>query len=210
MKQARLENLTDGIFAIVMTLLVLEMKIPNLTVLTPYTILNSFRELIPYFMSYLTSFALLYVYWQAHHFIISVYARNINLTLANINALFLFLIGMIPFSSHVLGLYHASYGIVIFFAIHVIAIGCVLYYMRWYIKHSSSIHNVEVTPKEDRHSQARILFPIFCALLAICVSFLDSRASLVMLTLGILFNYSSRSTRITFNLLSVFVPRHEK
>jgi uncharacterized membrane protein len=201
MKQERLENLADGIFAIVMTLLVLDLKLPNLGMVNTYTILHSFHTLLPYFMSYLTSFAMLYVYWHAHHFIISVYAKNLTIELSNINAVFLFLIGLVPFSSHVLGLYHTSPVIIVFFSLHIIMIGLVLYWMRWYIKHAPSVHNREVTKSEEDHSQARILFPVFCAVISILISFIDPFFSLFSLTLGILFNYSKQSTRITFAFL---------
>lgn len=210
MKQARLESLSDGIFAIAMTLLVLDLKIPHLQAFNYYSVFNSFMELLPYFMSYLTSFALLYVYWHAHHFIISIYAKNLTIKLSNINAIFLFFIGLVPFSSHILGLYHTSIFAVIFFSLHVGTIGLVLYYMRQYIKHSDSIHNVEITVTEDQHAQARILFPVFCALVAIPIAFVNPTMSLFFITVGILFNYSTSSTKMTFGILKMFYPRKYK
>ncbi len=206
MKQERLENLADGIFAIVMTLLVLDLKIPPLGMIDTYTLLHAFNTLLPYFMSYLTSFAMLYVYWHAHHFIISVYAKNLTMELSNINAVFLFLIGLVPFSSHLLGLYHSSRFIIVLFSLHIIMIGLVLYWMRWYIKHAPSVHNREVTKNEEDHSQARILFPVFCACISIGISFIDPFFSLFSLTLGILFNYSKQSTKITFAFLQTLFP----
>lgn len=206
MKQERLENLTDGIFAIVMTLLILELKVPNMTDFSNQALMAEFVRFIPYFMSYITSFAVLYIFWHSHHFIVSVYAKNVTVELSSINALFLFFIGLIPFTSHLLAQYHAQQFAIVIFSVHVIVIGFVLFFMRHYIKHSAYIDNHSVTRTEENHSKARILFPALCGVLAICVSFVYPFASLFILTLGILFNFSKKSTKLIFSLLHAMNP----
>lgn len=209
MKQARLENLADGIFAIVMTLMVLEIKVPVILSPLPGDFIKSLMQVIPYFMSYLVSFALLYTYWQTHHFITSVYAKTLNVTLSNINAIFLFLIGLVPFSSHFLGSYSNYRFAIVLFALHVIAIGCSLYYMREYIKKSKHIEIEKLTRSEENHAQARVLFPVFCGIVAIGISFVNPALSLVFLTFGILFNFSRKSTHLTFKIIKWFYPNLE-
>lgn len=206
MKQDRLENLADGIFAIVMTLMVLEIKVPVLGNPNNGDFITSLMQAFPYFMSYLVSFALLYTYWHAHHFIVSVYARNLNLQLSNYNAVFLFLVGLVPFSSHFLGSYSTHSFAVILFSIHVILIELVLYKMREYISNTKEIEKSEVTHTEENHAKARIIFPMICAIVAIPLSFINPALSLLVLTSGILFNFSKQSTHLTFRIVRHVYP----
>jgi uncharacterized membrane protein len=200
MKQSRIETLTDGIFAIVMTLLVFEIRVPAINVVTEQDLASQLILIAPLFLSYILSFALLYTYWKGHHSIVSLYAKNVDDQLSNYNAMFLFLIALVPFTSHFLGEYSEFRLSVIIFSLHIIATSLVLLRMRRYIKKSDSIENSEVSKYEENHSRARILVPIFCAISAIFISFYSIQASLVFLTLGILFNLSRRSTRFMFSI----------
>ena len=149
MKQARLDQLADGIFAIVMTILVFEIRIPDYVgVVNDQTLLQSLVSLYPIFLSYLLSFSLLFTYWRSHHFIETVLAKNIDTHFSNLNASFFFFVGLVPFSSHFLGSYSYSKVSVIFFAINIILIGLSLYRMRQYVIKSDSIENASFTKTE--------------------------------------------------------------
>lgn len=200
MKQSRFENLADGIFAIVMTLMVLELKVPLTRIGSEANFIGILENVFPFFMSYLLSFALLYTYWQTHHFIMSIYAKNIDVRLSNINAFFLFLIGLVPFSSQFLGTYSTYHIPVILFSLHMIFIGLTLFYMRVYITKSETIKNTPVTEKEHMHANVHILFPVIAAFIALFISFWDIPLSLLLLTLAVLFNFFYKSTRITYRL----------
>jgi uncharacterized membrane protein len=124
MKQSRLDQLADGIFAIVMTLLVFEIRVPDFTGYVSERLLaQSLVALFPLFMSYLLAFALLFTYWRSHHFIASVYAKTIDIKLTNINAIFFFFVALIPFSAHFLGNHSMFQVPVVVFALNVIFIG---------------------------------------------------------------------------------------
>ena len=140
MKQARLDQLADGIFAIVMTILVFEIRIPDyIGVVSEQTLLQSLINLSPIFLSYLLSFSLLFTYWRSHHFIESILAKNIDTHFSNLNAVFLFFVGLVPFSSHILGSYAYSKTAIIFFAANIIFIGLSLFIMLQYVIKSETI-----------------------------------------------------------------------
>ncbi len=211
MKQSRLESLADGIFAIVMTLLVLEIRVPILSSsVSDATLLTALRDSIPLFLSYLLSFSLLFTYWRAHHFITSVYAKNIDTKLTNINALFFFFVALIPFSSNLLGHYGQSQLAIFVFAMNIVAIGLSLFWMRWYVTLATTIENAETSPIENAHAYTRILFPVFCAIIAIFLSFASPILSLSFFTIAILFNLSRRSTGLIFAPVDFFFPRTKK
>lgn len=205
MKQDRLEALTDGIFAIVMTILVFEIRVPDIGgTATNQSLLSAVIALYPLFLSYLLSFSLLFTYWRAYHYIASDLARNVDIRLSNLSALFFFFVGLVPFSSHILGIYNYTQVAIILFAINIILIGFALYGMRQYVIKSPSIRNKPFTKTENAHANARIFLPVLAAMIAIGVSFFHKEIALVFFTLAILFNLSRRSTRYLFGVINLF------
>jgi len=205
MKQARLDQLADSIFAIVMTILVFEIRIPDfIGIVDEKTLLNSIIDLSPVFLSYLLSFSLLFTYWRSHHFIESILAKNIDTKFSNLNAIFFFFVGLIPFSSHLLGKYSYSKTAIIFFALNIILIGLSLFKMRQYVINSKTIENAEFTKSENEHANMRILFPVVAAFIAIFVSFFNSSLAILLFTVAILFNLLEKSTKHTFKVIDLF------
>ncbi len=205
MKQARLDQLADSIFAIVMTILVFEIRIPDyIGTVSDRTLFESLVGLTPIFLSYLLSFSLLFTYWRSHHFIESILAKNIDTHFSNLNAIFFFFVALVPFSSHLLGEYSYSKISVIFFAINIILIGLSLFVMRQYVINSKTIENASVTRTENEHANMRILFPVGAAVVAIFVTFINNDIAIVLFTLAILFNLLDKSTKHTFFIIDLF------
>lgn len=204
MNHTRLEQLSDGIFAIVMTILVFEIKVPDIIgPIDNFALWLQIKQLLPLFLSYVLSFSLLFTYWRGQHFFVSVYAKTIDSVLTNINALFFMLISLIPFSASILGEFSKNELAVVVFGIHIILIGLVLYWMRKYVLYSDHIKNPEISKREIRGSTIRTLVPVFFALIAIPLSFLSINLSLVLFTLAVIFNLSSYSTRLFENILKI-------
>lgn len=101
----RLEALTDGVFAIVMTLLVLELSIPVISGTAVDTTLSQrLLEMWPKYLSYVVSFLVLSLWWLFHH---GVFA-NIKRTdgrLMWLNLFFLMFVSLVPFSSSLVAVY---------------------------------------------------------------------------------------------------------
>lgn len=210
MKQQRLENLADGIFAIVMTLLVLELKVPDLPAsVTSDGVMQALRGAGAPLLAYILSFAILFTYWRAHNYIVSSLARNIDSWLSNINALFLLLVGLVPFTTYVLGQYHYTQAAIYVYGLNVIAIGLALYWLRRYIKTSQSIDNAPITKAEDRRGNIRVLMPVVLALVAITISFWNTNASFIIFTIAIGLNLFPTSARLINWLLNLFDPVQE-
>ncbi len=202
MNHTRLDQLSDGIFAIVMTILVFEIKVPAIWgPIDNMSLWLEIKKMLPIFLSYVLSFSLLFTYWRAHHFFISIYAKNVDSMLTNINALFFMLISLVPLSASILGQFNKNELSIIIFGIHIILIGLTLYWMRKYVIYSEHIQNPEITKREIRGSTIRTLVPVFFALIAILLSFWSIKISLALLTLTVIFNLSSYSTRLFENVL---------
>ncbi len=224
MKQQRLNGLSDGIFAIVMTLLALELRIPELTVTNPdsYDIIRQLVHIIPSFLSFLLSFTLLFTYWRSHHFLTSVYAKNLSVGLANYNALFFLFITVIPFSSQLLGKYSEVPVAIAVYGINVIAIGMTLLMMRMHIERSRKIDTALISRDEWRSGYIRIVLPIITAIIGIIVGFYNPALSVGIFIFSILFNLVPFSSNLIYFILDLFFvdeydtvvssnydPRHE-
>jgi uncharacterized membrane protein len=210
MKQSRLDQLSDGIFAIVMTILVFEIRVPEyIGLVSEQTLINSLIAILPLLLSYLLSFSLLFTYWRSHHIIASVLAKNIDVQFTNLSGIFFFLVALVPFSSHFLGKYIYSETAVIFFAINIIFIGTTLYRMRQYAIKSETIENTPFTEKENEHANMHILFPVISAIIAIIVAFYSTKIAILLFTIAILFNLSKNGTRYIFFFIDMFRSKRE-
>jgi uncharacterized membrane protein len=115
MTKARLEAFTDGVIAILITIMVLELKIPD------GTGWEALRPLGPAFSSYALSFVFLGIYWNNHHHMFQA-ARQINGKILWANLHLLFWLSLTPFVTDWMGRSHleplptALYGVVLFFA----------------------------------------------------------------------------------------------
>lgn len=96
MKTSRMEAFSDGVLAIVITIMVLEMKVPL------GTELGSLRPLLPVFVSYVLSFIYVGIYWNNHHHLLQA-AEYVDGKALWANLHLLFWISLIPFTSGWMG-----------------------------------------------------------------------------------------------------------
>ena len=103
LKPSRIEALTDGVFAIAMTILVLELAIPNFIGIhtTGEEVPRNFVEMIPEFYVYALGFVVLGIYWTLHRYMFHFIKRS-NGVLIWLNILFLMFAAAVPFTAAVL------------------------------------------------------------------------------------------------------------
>ena len=101
----RLEAFSDGVFAIIVTLLVLELHIPHLSdSRSTSELAHQLVELLPKFLSWLISFVIVCKFWLNHHQIMSL-PRHANYGLIWLNSIFLTFQSFVPFPTAVMGEY---------------------------------------------------------------------------------------------------------
>ena len=115
MNKSRLEAFSDGVLAIIITIMVLELKVPHGS--SPEALI----PLIPVFMSYLLSFIYVGIYWNNHHHMMQLVKRvNGKVLWANLHLLFW--LSLFPFATAWMGENHYDtwpvvvYGFVMFMA----------------------------------------------------------------------------------------------
>src|SRR5712664_3338141 len=115
MTTGRLEAFSDGVIAIIITIMVLEMKVPHGSVLI------DLAPLLPVFLSYVLSFVYVGIYWNNHHHMLHASSKVTGPVLwANLHLLFW--LSLFPFATGWMGENHfapwpsACYGIVLLMA----------------------------------------------------------------------------------------------
>jgi uncharacterized membrane protein len=114
MHKGRLEAFSDGVIAILITIMVLELKVPH------GHELSDLYPLIPVFISYVLSFVFIAIYWNNHHHLLQS-VQKVNGKILWANCHLLFWISLIPFTTAWMGENDFStwpvalYGVVLFF-----------------------------------------------------------------------------------------------
>jgi uncharacterized membrane protein len=99
MSKGRLEAFSDGVMAIIITIMVLEMKVPQGADLV------ALRPLIPVFLSYVLSFMFLGIYWNNHHHLLQA-IQHVNGRILWANLHLLFWLSLTPFVTGWMGANH--------------------------------------------------------------------------------------------------------
>jgi uncharacterized membrane protein len=115
MSKSRLEAFSDGVIAVIITILVLELKIPH------GEDVEALAPLVPVFLSYVLSFVYLGIYWNNHHHMLHA-TQRVTGSILWANLYLLFWLSLIPFTTGWMGENHfaaaatALYGVVLLMA----------------------------------------------------------------------------------------------
>ncbi len=184
MAPGRLLTLADGIFAIAMTLLVLDLRLPDAPA---GDLATRLRSLIPRFGTFVVSFVVLGVFWFAHHQTFHFVVR-VNRTLVWLSVLFFMGVALIPFVASVLG---ANYDDPIALTLYggVIGLLTVLgYVVWWYLTGDRGLVVAGLDPDLVRKVSRWIAVGPSIALVAIVLAFVNPLISLLIyLALPVLF-----------------------
>lgn len=142
--KARVETFSDGVFAIIVTLLVLEIKVPHIDIHSSSSELTkALLGLFPKFISWIISFFTVCVIWVNHHRLFKMYAV-FNHGLFWWNAVLLLWCSFIPFPTAVLGDYPENQTAVILYGIVMMCMGLTFSLMRLYVKKHPQLLNPEI------------------------------------------------------------------
>ena len=157
--RGRVEALSDGVFAIVITLLVLEIKVPHLAAHESLAELaRALWALAPKFVSWVISFVTVCVIWLNHHRLLKI-AGRIDNGLFWWNANLLLWTSFIPFPTALMGDYPTNTLAVSFYGgvMFLMALGFVL--MRWHMHRNADLVHEHVDRAAFREGTLYFVFP---------------------------------------------------
>ncbi|MEO7982466.1 MAG: TMEM175 family protein [Bacteroidota bacterium] len=162
-KEFQLERLilfSDAVFAIAITLLVIEIKIPEIEKkdLTERALVDALAHLIPKFIGFLISFLIIGQYWTVHHRMFG-YVINFNGKLLWLNILFLLAIALMPFST---GFYSEYAGMpvitpVLFYTGNIALLGLTSFFLWRYLANPRHGLTENLSPKLAKYSSFRAI-----------------------------------------------------
>jgi uncharacterized membrane protein len=160
MHKGRLEAFSDGVFAIIITIMVLELKVPA----GPN--IQALRSTYPVFLSYVVSFVYLGIYWNNHHHLLHA-SEHVSGTILWANLHLLFWLSLVPFATQWVGQNHnapwpvAVYGLILLFA------GIAYFILtRALVAHHGPSSILALSVGRDRKGLASILIYLFAIPLA--------------------------------------------
>jgi len=187
----RIEALTDGVFAIVMTLLVLDISIPEIARSSVQAELpRRLLELWPKFYSYVLSFVVLGLMWISHRRIFH-YIKRSNTGLLWINIIFLMFVALIPFSTSLIGDYRMEQVPFVVYGINLFLIFATMFILWTYATGKYRLVDSEIDPRLVKKRKLSIITPSLIVVLTIGISFVNVIAAFSVLVLMLVYGFVS-------------------
>jgi TMEM175 potassium channel family protein len=168
MGKGRLEAFSDGVMAIIITIMVLELKVPH------GTDAASLVPLIPVFGSYVLSFVHVGVYWNNHHHLLHT-IKHVSAGILWANLHLLFWLSLVPFVTGWMGENHFAEWTVALYGVVMLMDGCAYYILTRAIIHH---HGPESTLRMAVGADEKGVISLVIYMLAIGLAFVNRWVSL--------------------------------
>jgi uncharacterized membrane protein len=170
MNKGRLEAFSDGVIAVIITIMVLELKVPH------GSDLDALRQVVPTLLSYLLSFVYVGIYWNNHHHMMQA-AHTVNGRILWANLHLLFWLSLVPFATDWMGGNHfAGVPVAVYGSVMLMAGVAYFILSRMLVSHHGKDSALAIALGKDYKGIASLVI----YLIAIVVSFKDSRISIVL------------------------------
>jgi len=189
MEKSRIAALVDGIFAVAMTLLVLDLKLPEGVKLgNDADVWRQLVELKSHFSTYVLSFIVLGIFWIGHHSLFH-FVRRVNRGLLWLNLLFLLFITLLPFSTNLLSGHSPLHIPVTVYGANLLLLSLTsLLQLRYLARHPELSHD-HLTPSWISTVRLRNMIPAVITAGSIAISFFSPSLALSVYWLLIVFHF---------------------
>lgn len=169
----RIEALSDGVFAVAMTLLIIDIRVPELTFKPDLAELGrAVLGLWPHFATYAVSFLIVGLYWVSHHLLFDLIRRS-DRGLMWLNMFFLLFVVVIPFSTALLGRYNDNHFAVFFYGVNMIFVGLSLQGLWTYATTGHRLVDKELEAHTIRLGTVRLLAVPVIGAISMAISLLS-------------------------------------
>ena len=176
----RIEALADGIFAVAMTLLVLDVKLPNGELFaSDQALLARLLTLEHTFVIYLISFIVLGMFWVGHHAHFH-FIRYVDHTLLWINLMFLFVITSIPFATDLLGDHYQLHAPFMLYGVQLLLLAGLLIGQIAYLRRHAELADSSLTGEVARSLVRRTALFAVIPVLSMAAVFYNTRLALYL------------------------------
>lgn len=174
MTKTRLEAFSDGVIAIIITIMVIEIKAPHSATW------EALKELWPSILSYVVSFTMLGIYWGNHHHLIHT-IKEVRGGIMWANLHLLFWLSLIPFATHWMGENHFEQNTVVTYAALLDVCGIAYFILLMIIKKCNPGNEVMLRVLQKQSKKGMISCILYTA--AIPLAFFNTLLSGMMIVL---------------------------
>jgi uncharacterized membrane protein len=177
MKKTRLEAFSDGVFAIVITLLILNVRLPEVRIDGLY---DGLVQMLPTLGVYMLSFLLIGMYWVFHHYAFT-FISEVDGVLLWLNILFLLFISFLPFPTMMLGKYPFQTLPVVIYGANLVLVNITGFILILYLRRNKQLTSSVFTDKLYRSQMQMYLGVNSFYLGCIALAFYAPRISVYLL-----------------------------
>lgn len=175
MTVTRLLSFSDAVFAVAITLLILDIRVPDIAKsLVDKKLPSILISMEPKFTAFALTFILIGIFWSVHHALFH-YIKRYNRGLFWLNLFFLIFIVFLPFSTSLMSTYYNHQVPIIFYSLNMAFIGLSNSFLWWYASNKYRLIDKEMEPVLIRHITLENLMTPIVALIVIAVSFIHVR-----------------------------------
>jgi uncharacterized membrane protein len=175
-------NFSDAVFAIAITLLAIDIKLPEGLAGGGEYLISALLDLWPNFLSYFISFVVIAVYWYNYHKIM-YYAAEADNKIAYMNIVFLFFVTIMPFTASMLGRYGDESVAVFLYAASVAVGNAVLFLLGRHILRKYMRAEKALNKRYVDYLYMRAGFPVVVALLSMVLTVFSPFVATIFLLL---------------------------
>ena len=189
LEKSRIAALVDGIFAVAMTLLVLDLRLPEGVKLTSDS--EAWHQLVDLrgrFATYILSFVVLGIFWIAHHSLFHFVSR-VDRNLLWLNLLFLLFITLLPFSTNLLSGNAPLHVPVAVYGANLLLLSLSSLLQQSYLAHRPGLSLDHLTPAWITTMRRRTAIPAVIAAASIAISFFNPHVALSAYWLLLIFHF---------------------
>ena len=207
MNKARIEALSDGVFSIAMTLLIIEIHVPSVPDGGYSTIglWNALLHLAPSIASYVVSFTVLAMYWTSHHALFHFFTKTVDRSLSQLNMFYLMLLAFIPFSTALLGAYHSNILAIWVYGANILAMGAAQFALFLYALRSKDVDLHEISSRTVTQAKIRMLLTPSFAALAMISAIVSEPLAFALFIFPVIFNLVPGSLDATERFLGITI-----
>jgi uncharacterized membrane protein len=171
----RIAFFSDAVFAIAMTLLIVDIQLPALPENpTAGQLWDAIWSLESQFISYVTSFLVIAIYWNSHHRLFR-YIERYDQVFVWLNILLLMGIAFIPFPTSVFGDYSGNRSAVVFYAATMVYVSAMWAAVWWYASANGRLIDDELSTATVSRIQGAVLAPAVVFALSIAAAYFEPR-----------------------------------
>ncbi len=189
MNKSRVEAFSDGVFSIVITLLILSIKVPELGAgATDHALWQEVIRILPAILIYVVTFAVISVLWINHHFLFHSFATAVNRQLNLLNLLYLMFVAFLPFSAEFFGHYIFHQPAAVVYGINILFISILSMLILRYVRTTPQLLNNTLENRTIKQSRIRNAISVVFPLVGIAATFIYVPLSIFFYAFPVIFN----------------------